>query len=61
MTEKHDACAECGEPMARDYQTPVLCQHCWNLTPIDDRGPYVKANRNDEQSVIAAKRNREKS
>lgn len=51
----HDACAECGEPLRRDYGTPVLCNHCWNLTALPDRAPYVKANRNDEQSVAAAK------
>ena len=54
----HDCCWECGEPLARDYGRPVLCNDCWRWTAPDDRGQFVKANRNDEETVI---RNKAKS
>ena len=50
-----DACAECSEPFSRDYNTPTLCNRCWHLTPPEERGSYIKADRNTEQSVVAAK------
>lgn len=55
MNQRFDQCAECQEPLARDYGTPVVCNDCWRWLAPADRAPYVKANRNDEQSVVAAK------
>lgn len=54
-----EQCAECAEPFRRPYETPTLCNSCWHKT--EDRTGFLKANRNDEQSVAAAKRNRKKA
>ena len=53
--ERGEVCAECGEGFSRAYGMPTLCNTDWNRTPVEERGPYLKADRNTEESVIKGK------
>lgn len=49
-------CAECmDEHFRTPLKTPTACVECWNKLPPDGRGHVVKANRNEQESVIRNK------
>lgn len=58
--ENGEICAGCGEPFALSRKRPTLCSFCFRRTPVAERGPYLKADRRTEESVIRAKANHAK-